>query len=290
MIKQALDVGPLQKPLRDHSMEIVTIFLALLVGVLGFFVGIAINTLADVMPVYRRPRWPQDNEGNPRRISDWSGLAVILKGVRPAQTDWLSWRHPVVEVTTGLIFGLVIFNWAGERPSIRLVIWLIYLSILMLITVIDIEHRLILFPVVIPASVVVLVLSTTFPAPRRDRLDYLIGGLVGFGAFWLMFFLAAQFSTLMGRLRGQDIEEVAFGFGDVMLAGLCGLMIGWPGIIVALTIAIFAAGAGAIVYVVMLVISDRFQLFAAFPYGPYIAFGAAIVMLWPQEIARLLGG
>ena len=46
----------------------------------------------------------------------------------------------------------------------------------------------------------------------------------------------------MARARGQSIDEVAFGFGDVTLAGLIGLIVGWPAVVLALLIGILAAG------------------------------------------------
>ena len=33
---------------------------------------------------------------------------------------------------------------------------------------------------------------------------------------------------LINRRRGQPVNDVAFGFGDVNLSGVLGLMLGWP--------------------------------------------------------------
>src|SRR3990172_2869136 len=62
----------------------------------------------------------------------------------------------------------------------------------------------------------------------RGPVKVLLGGAAGFLILWLMYLLGLAFSRWMSRRRGTPLEEVAFGFGDVMLGGLIGLVVGRP--------------------------------------------------------------
>jgi leader peptidase (prepilin peptidase)/N-methyltransferase len=68
---------------------------------------------------------------------------------------------------------------------------------------------------------------------------------------------------------------MGLGIGDGKLMILMGAMIGWPGVIQGLFFGVLLAG---VVAVVLLVRSGRA---ATFSYGPYLAAGAALVLLFP---------
>jgi leader peptidase (prepilin peptidase)/N-methyltransferase len=94
---------------------------------------------------------------------------------------------------------------------------------------------------------------------------------------------------VISALRRRRLSEVAFGFGDVMLAALCGLMIGWRAMIFAMFITVFAGAAGASLYLISrLVGGRRYTFYTALPYGPYIVFGTVVMMLFVAEIRDFL--
>lgn len=265
-------------------------FLIFVVAVfVGFLAGILVNALSDSMPHERSPKLPHYPDGSPRPISTWSGTLAFLLGERENdEGSRLSWRHPIVEVFMGLFFGFIVMNWSNHE---RTIIWMIYITILMVVAVIDIEHYLILFPVIIPSCIIALIIAVIFPESDRKTVDYLIGAAFGGGVFLLLFWGGVFFSSVVASARGEKLEEVAFGFGDVILATLCGLMIGWQAFIFALLITVFAGAAGAMLYMVLrLVWKQQYSMFTALPYGPYIVFGTVVMMLWREEIKTLLGG
>jgi prepilin signal peptidase PulO-like enzyme (type II secretory pathway) len=70
------------------------------------------------------------------------------------------------------------------------------------------------------------------------------------------------------------------GWGDVKLAGLVGLMTGFPTVFVALLLAVVSGGfIGGIL--LLLSIKKRKD---AIPFGPYICLSAAIALIWGNEI------
>ncbi len=260
----------------------------IIAGLIGLLVGAVINALADDLPDeeihLRLPHYP---DGAPRKPIAWLGTLAFLLGQRQSPDGAkLSWRHPITEIVTALLFAYVA---AAFPPSIQTVFWMGNLAILVLITVIDLEHRLILFVVVIPSYVFALIGALVAQNAEIQFRDYLIGGAVGFGIFFLMYLGGILFSRVAANARGEELDEVAFGYGDVMLATLSGLMIGWQALIFAITIAVFAGAAGALVYLgARLVMKGKYEFFTALPYGQYIVLGTIIMMLWREPVRAFL--
>jgi prepilin signal peptidase PulO-like enzyme (type II secretory pathway) len=142
---------------------------------------------------------------------------------------------------------------------------------------------------VIPAYVFALIGALVTQDSQITFASYLIGGAVGCAVFFLMYLGGIVFSRTAAQARGEELDEVAFGFGDVMLGTLSGLMLGWQALIFAITIAVFAGAAGAILYLAArLVVKGKYELFTALPYGQYIVLGTIIMMLWREPVRAFL--
>jgi leader peptidase (prepilin peptidase)/N-methyltransferase len=109
----------------------------------------------------------------------------------------------------------------------------------------------------------------------------LLGGLFGFGVMFLLY----QFGTLVARFRARkmqaagqaDDDEEALGGGDVYLAGVLGLMLGWPFIWDAILLGVLLGGLISFLFIVALLIRRRYSsdaLMTFIPYGPYFIIGA----------------
>ncbi|MBC8497079.1 MAG: prepilin peptidase, partial [Chloroflexi bacterium] len=110
----------------------------------------------------------------------------------------------------------------------------------------------------------------------------LIGGAAGFGLMLALHSFGNLFARGMARLRGEPIDEVALGFGDVNLSGVLGLLLGWPGIVGGLLLAILLGGVVSLFYLLIMLIRRRYQVFTAIPYGPFLV-ASAILLLYFQE-------
>lgn len=263
-------------------MELVWILAA---GLLGLVIGGLINVLADDLPARRSPGTPRYPDGTSRPPAAWLGVLAFLTGQRAPARDAgarLGWRYPVVELVTALTFAGMV---GGLRDEPNLPAWLVYVAILILITIIDIEHRLILFAVVLPACVFALAVALLSPGEGRSFTDYIYGALLGFGLFFAMFLGGIVFSEV------ARTGEIAFGFGDVMLATLSGLMLGWRAFIFAALITVFIGALGAILYLVArAVMGRRYALFTPLPYGPYVVIGTLIMLIFRDDVQQLLQG
>lgn len=254
--------------------------------VAGLLLGGIVNWLADALPgelALTRPIYP---DGAPRPRAAWLGLGAWgAKRVSPDGAR-LSWRHPLVELWLMLIFAYVALTYPVTWRS---VFWMGNIAILTLITVIDLEERLILFVVIIPAWIFALIGSAL--TGQVAFQDYLIGGAAGFIFFFVMYLGGILFNVIASRSRGEALDEVAFGYGDVMLATLAGFLLGWQALIFAVFITVFAGAAGAIGFLaVRLIVRGKYEMFTALPYGQYIVFGTLVMMLWRGPIRSLMQG
>ena len=257
-----------------------------LYAVLGFFVGILINLAADQLPRWRRlrrrPFCPNPKCEQPRPWWAWSGTLAYLLLKRRCQKcgEPISWRHPLTELGTAALFAFLWQHYAGTEQALLLAPYTIYVAIMVLVVVIDLEHRLILTVVMYPAWVLAFLGSFFYPDPGHYLLS-LLGGVIGFGLLWIVYWLGRLFLVVMERARGKDINTEAFGYGDVRLGGFIGLMLGFPGVLAAIFYAILLGGlVGMIYWFIQAVIRRRYSLFTPIPYGPFLVLGAAFVLFF----------
>ncbi len=262
--------------------------MAILVLCAAWAAGVLINALADSLPHRQTPRRPNCRAcGAPRPWLARSGvLAFVTRQRRCVYCAHLDgWRAPVVEFAC-VVAGAWLLDrnpqlWSVVRDGL-------ILAVFVLIVVIDVEHRLILLAVALPASVAIAVVQSL--DPQRGPVKTLVGGLVGFVTFYLLYLLGGLFARGIARARGRSIEEVAFGFGDVMLAMLIGVTVGWAGVVVALFLGILAAGLFSLAYILVMLGRRRYTAFLPIPYGPFMVLGALLVYFGGRTaFERLVG-
>ncbi len=181
----------------------------------------------------------------------------------------------------------VAIAWGSWGPSGYLPA-LFITAVFLLITIIDVEHRLILHVVSLPSILLVGAIGALHPS--IGPLKTLLGGVAGFGATFALFLLGAVFARWVADRRDQPLEEVAFGFGDVTLGTLIGVAVGWPGVVLALTIGVLAAGVFSLAYLLWMLVRGRYQPYLPIPYGPFLILGALLVYLGGRDLFLSLLG
>ena len=163
-----------------------------------------------------------------------------------------------------------------------------------IITVIDLEHRLILHPTSLFGAILGFIVGTSIHSRINDNglligmgLS-LLGGLFGFGVMFLLYQLGALVARFRARrlvAAGQDDdEEEALGGGDVYLLGVLGLMLGWDFIVSALAWGIIFGGLVSFVFLFILIIRRRYSseaLMTFIPYGPFFIIAASLFLFHP---------
>jgi leader peptidase (prepilin peptidase)/N-methyltransferase len=255
-----------------------------LYALLGLLVGLLINLAADQLPRWRRiKRWPFCAYcEQPRPWWAWSGTLAYLR-LKPQCEHCgalIPWRHPLVELGTAALFAFLWQQYGAGQQTILLLLYTVYSVIMVLILVIDLEHRLILNVVIYPAWLLALLGSLLHPTPYFYRLA-LLGGAIGFGLLFLVYLLGELFVRVMSKMRGKPINAVAFGFGDVRLGGFIGLMLGFPQVLTAIFLAILLGGLVGLVYwFIRAIILRSYSLFTPIPYGPFLIVGAGAVLFF----------
>lgn len=248
------------------------IFIA--IAILGWLVGVLVNYLSDILPVKRHLKKPIC-----ATCHDPMPLINYLLWPRRCPECWSrrSWRTWAME-----IFFIVAAMVLWLNPPERFGFWagLLLLAFFGVVFVIDMEHRLILHMVSIFGAVLGLVLGIYM----RGFWATLLGGAVGFGIMFGLYWFGDVFARWLARRRGEVLTEVALGFGDVNLAGVLGLLLGWPGIIAGLLLTIIIGGVISILYLLLMVILRRYQNFMAIPYGPFMVISAILLLYfqWPK--------
>ena len=105
---------------------------------------------------------------------------------------------------------------------------------------------------------------------------------------FLLYKLGEIFVRIMNKRREEPVDDVALGFGDVNLAGVLGLLLGFPAIVVGLTIGALLGGAGSLVYLVARLLQGKYRAMDALPYGPFLVAGAILLLFFPDFLQSLL--
>lgn len=226
---------------------------------LGLVAGWLVNYMGDVLPRTRRFTRPVC----PHCDQPYSPAAYLLLQPCPACRHPRSLRTYLVQLA---LLGGTIYIWNDQTS--RLGFWPTYalLIFLAVVFVIDVEHRLILHPVSITGALLGFGIGTYV----NGLSSTLIGGAVGFGSMLVLYYLGEVFARYMSRRRGETIDEVALGFGDVNLAGVIGLILGWPLIVFGLLFAILAGGAFSFLLIMIMILRRKYQAFTAIPYAPFL--------------------
>lgn len=233
-----------------------------------FIVGLLIGSFLNVC-IWRLPR----EESIIRPGSHCPGCSTAL-GARDL-VPVLSWiflrgkcrfcgakispRYPAVELLTG---GLFFATYLHYGLSADLVAGLVFAAFMVAITFIDLDHQIILDGMLALLAACGLILQWWTGAV--GFVSMLIGALAGGG---LLLLLAV-------------ISGGGMGGGDVKFAAALGFWLGWQGTLLGLFLGFVLGG-----FISGLLLVTRLRGRKDFiPFGPFIAIGAWIVLLYGKEI------
>ncbi len=228
---------------------------------LGLAAGALVNYLSDVLPFTRRFSRPSCPKcGKPFTWKDYLFLRAC-----PACRQKRSARTYLVLL---VLLAATVYIWLRPPARINFPLAYVLLAFLGVVFVIDLEHRLIMHPISITGAVLGLGIGTYANGP----VPTLLGGAFGFGSMLLLYYLGEAFTRFMAKRRGEPIDEVALGFGDVNLCGVTGLLLGWPVILAGILFTIFAGGIGSLLVIATMLIRKRYSAFTPIPYAPFLIF------------------
>lgn len=241
-----------------------------LTGVIaGLVVGSFLNVLIWRLNVFGAPKFWEGRSICPgcRHIIGWrDNIPLLSFGLLGGRCRWcrkkISRRYPAVEAVTAVAFGVIGSFWGTGG------VWAMGLAaVFIVIFFSDLVYGLIPDEAV-AAGIVFCVLGNT------GNLGFLRAATAT-GFVSALIFLAI---VLITKFRGM-------GLGDVKLAFLIGLVLGWPGALAAFWAAFVLGGAAAAVLLVL----KRTKLSATIALGPFLVAGVVFSALWSRVFFDFLG-
>jgi leader peptidase (prepilin peptidase) / N-methyltransferase len=208
-------------------------------------------------------------------ISAWQNIPIaswlFLRGRCAACKTKISARYPLVELATALLSGWVAwhFGFGVSAACALLVTWA-----LIALTGIDIDHQLLPDNITLPLMWAGLLAAVLFGSESGQALpvsarDAIIGASAGYLSLWLVFH---AFRLVTGK--------EGMGYGDFKLFAALGAWLGWK--MLPLVI-LLAAGAGAVLGILMIVLRGRDRA-APIPFGPYLATAGWLGMMYGDTL------
>jgi leader peptidase (prepilin peptidase) / N-methyltransferase len=185
---------------------------------------------------------------------------LLLRGHCRSCQAAISARYPIVEaVTAALAIAVVLV----KHSTYDIVLGLVFVAVLVPITLIDFDRRIIPNKITIPASIAAIVLGLALDPSKVP--GQLIAGAAA-GIFLLVFAL---------------VYPKGMGMGDVKLAAMMGLFLGAT-VSVALLVGTLAATiAGGVIMARVGVARGRKT---TMPFGPFLACGGIVALLVGSQI------
>jgi leader peptidase (prepilin peptidase)/N-methyltransferase len=196
---------------------------------------------------------------------------LVLRGRCRSCRAGISARYPAVEVATGALWAAVglRFGWSWTTPAIDA-----FVAGLVALACIDLERYLLPKRVVYPTAVTsaAFLVAATLSGRQWDRFGVaLIGAALAFGLFFALHWYNPRW----------------LGFGDVRLAAVIGLVLGWLGLPY-LLVGLVTANLSGLVVAGVLLGTGRMKRDTPIPYGVFLSAGSVIAVLAGDPMARWL--
>lgn len=180
----------------------------------------------------------------------------------------ISPRYPVTELATGVMFAAAVIRFEEIQTAI---VYAAFFWVLVVLTAIDLEHKLLPNRVVYPAFVVgsIALITLSLIEGNLDRLtDAAIGAAVFGGFLFIVAFIA----------------PAGMGGGDVKLAVVLGEFLGYAGGVGVVLVGMFLSFVtGALIGIVVMLATGGNRKMQV-PFGPFLAAGTFLALMWGRSL------
>ncbi len=234
--------------------------LTILIGlVLGSFLNVCIYRLPrDVSIVRPRSGCPSCNQ----TIAWYDNIPLVsylfLRGKCRHCGTGIPLRYPLIEAITGLLSWLVYYRFGA---GIAYCIYFPYAASLLVVSVIDLDHRIIPDEISLPGILIGVLVAAV--APITGLVDSLLGLALGGGSL-----------LLVGMAYEAVRKQEGIGGGDIKLLAMIGAFTGWKGVV----FTIFGGSLIASIVGITLMLVRRTNGQVPIPFGPFLS-GASFLYL-----------
>ena len=240
-------------------------------GIIFFLLGAVMGSFFNVI-IYRLPKSisivtpPSHCPGCGEKIQ-WKDnipiISYIILNGKCRKCDFhIPIKYLVVETISAFLF---LFSYLRFGISLELFTFLVFVSLLIPISFIDLHTTLIPDSISISGIVLGLALSVF----RGLVLISLIGAIAGA--------LLISIIIIAGR---KVYKQEVMGYGDIKLAAMIGAFVGWAGVLLTVMIGSFLGA----VYGLIQIKRGKLTMKSQVPFGPYLAIGGAISFLYGKWI------
>jgi leader peptidase (prepilin peptidase) / N-methyltransferase len=235
----------------------------------AFLFGLAIGSFGNVC-IYRLPR--KESVAFPASrctscntpIRAFDNIPVLsylfLGGKCRSCGQKVSIVYPLIEIVTGLLLAAVVLKFGVTWESL---IYVIVCPALVVITVIDYEHKIIPDRITLPGIIFGLGAGSYLVGPINAGLGFLLGG----GLFYLIAILSR------GGMGGGDIKYIA----------AVGALLGWQQV---LLVIFLGAILGSIIGLALMIAQKKGRK-SQIPFGPFLVLGTLIAIFFGEDLVNL---
>jgi len=244
------------------------IYYTILFFILGSIFGSFLNVV-----IYRLPKGesiiypPSHCPLCGAKILPWDNIPIlsyiILRGRCRNCGERISPVYMIVEFITAVLFAFGFFYYRWSSSLLEFVVFS-----LILIPIAFIDWKTMLIPDIL--SIGGIVIGLGFSIFRGEIIQSLISGVVS-GGILLIF-------AVIGK---WIFKKEAMGFGDVKMAAMLGVFVGWRSFIFLLIIASFTGA----VYGIIMQLRGKIQD-SKVPFGPFLAIGGIITYITANYILK----
>jgi len=250
-------------------MVITDIAIPILIFIFGLCIGSFLNVCIYRLPVGKSIAFPPSHcltfEAAIRIYDNVAVLGwLLLKGRCRDCGIRISWRYPLVELLTG---GFALCTCLKFGPTIEAAIYFVFITVLIVITFIDIDHRIILDRVTLPGIPLAFVAALILPGMTWQ--SSLLGILAGGGS---LLAVAVGYTFITGK--------EGMGGGDIKLLAMIGALCGWLGVLFTI---FFGSVLGSVTGIATMRGSGQGTKLAI-PFGPFLSVGAIGYIFFGPEM------
>lgn len=179
----------------------------------------------------------------------------------------VSSRYAKVELITGILFALTYINFGFEFKTIY---YMILISLLIIITFIDIDHYIIPDEIIILGSIIALIVNLT--GYEVSFIDGIKGAIFAGGGVLLVTLLIEYI-----------VKKEVMGGGDIKLYAMLGLFLGTKIALLTVLLSIYVGGIYGVIFIINNKIRKK-EFNSMIPFGPFISIAALIAMFYGNSI------
>jgi leader peptidase (prepilin peptidase)/N-methyltransferase len=243
----------------------------------GSFLNVCIYRIPEGHSIVRPPSTCRCGQQIPFYLNLPIIAWFLLKGKAACCDEKLSFRYPLVEALTGILF---LCSWLSYSPVVAF-IGMIFIAILIAATFIDLDHMII--PDIFSIGGMILGVIVSIFVPELHGFSQ--GGIEAHWYSWIEAMLGVFIGTSMiywiATIGEIILKKPAMGEGDVKFLAAIGAFTGWQGALFALFGGAFIGTIIILPYLLMQQLTKpKEPKLQELPFGPFLALGAVVYFLW----------